>query len=147
MASRGPGGRIAALGAHLSPAGVGAEPEWSPAVAAAIREATAAHARWGAAWDLCSSDPVASAQQQTEQMHFPHVRLAQGRDGTHGFVTTPTAADFRNGFSAPPEAEGFARTVQTNTRIIQASETKVHLAFGSSRRHADGTEYTYFEAT
>ena len=147
MAGRSPAGRIAALGAHLSPAGVGAEPGWSPAVAAAIREATAAHARWGAAWDLCSSDPVASAQQQTEQMHFPHVRLAQGRDGTHGFVTTPTAADFRNGFSAPPEAEGFARTVQTNLRVFQASETKVHLAFGSSRRHADGTEYTYFEAT
>ena len=38
-----------------------------------------------------STDPAASAAAQTEQMHFPHMRLARKRGGGQGFVTTETA--------------------------------------------------------
>ena len=148
---------LAALGAHLAPparavaaasSSGSAEESWSPAQASAIHGATAALRRWGNAWDLCSKDPTTSAAMQAEQMHFPHTRLAQARDGGgQTFATTETPELFRDTFRAPPAAENFSHTVQTNVRVLQASETKVHLAFGSSRRHADGSEYTYFEAT
>ena len=67
------------------------------------------------------------------QMHFPHVRLNEGK-----FVRYETAAEWKREWRPPPPSEGFGRTEQENVRVVQAGPNKVHFAIRMSRRNCAG---------
>lgn len=76
-------------------------------------------------------------------MHFPHIRLANGR-----FMPIESAEDFVKGSRrAEPHLreEGWHHTVVDSLKVIHAGNDKVHIALTNSRTGEDGTVYNQFE--
>eukprot|EP01047_Picozoa_sp_COSAG01_P046213 COSAG01_NODE_4319_length_5136_cov_2.603216_3_plen_119_part_00 len=82
-------------------------------------------------------------------MHFPHTRLNQSHSrvaASHeALYTWETAEDFRREWRPPPEAEGFARTVQEDVTVVQAGANKVHITITMSRRNQVDEQYNSFD--
>lgn len=81
--------------------------------------------------------------EHAKALHYPHVRLANGR-----FAHLESAAQFE-AQSAKNEArlraEGWHHTVVRSLEIIHEGEDKVHIAITNDRCRADGTVYNSFD--